>query len=192
MEFKIDNVCVYGLNESIGASGYPKSVTPSLDIITEKDIKRVGVLGHARPGSGHDCFLKGVIVQWDITATHAFWIQYLRYHFSDIISSQSKMHKIIEMNFFEQCHDLTDKDVIDRCIELKRVYLNSKTVENFERLIYSLPMGLMLTARCTDNYLSIKTQYIQRKTDKLTEWHLYCEAVEALPEFELLIGEKHE
>ena len=185
MEFKIDNIEVYGINESVKSSGYPKSVdtTSDIEVLSLKDMERASKLGHAKIGSGHDCWLKGIVVQWDVTASHAFWIQYLRYHFSDIISSQSKMHKITEMNLDAQCNRYVLIDILNICIKLKDYYLTHPTKENFFDLIYNLPMGLMLTARCTDNYLSLKTQYYQRKTDKLYEWHEYCEAVEALPMF---------
>lgn len=189
MEFKIENINIYGLEQSIGASGYPKAVGDAVNLtLDESDWKRAKVLGAAKSGSGHDCFLKGIVVQWDITASHAFWMQYLRYHFSDIISSQSKMHKITSMDIALQCNSYVDRRTIRLCEDLVNEYLDSKAPEDFERLIHNLPMGLMLTARCTDNYLSIKSQYHQRKTDKLKEWGEYCFVVESLPEFKVLIG----
>jgi len=194
MEFLIENVKVFGLEESLISSGYPKTIdTVSLwaddfdQNMKDRHKSRGVVLGHAKAGSGHDCYLKGIIVQWDITATHAFWIQYLRYHFSDIISSQSKMHKITNMNLRQQSHKLVLPAIIAHCEIIKADYLETKSQEDFERLIYNLPMGLMLTARCTDNYLSLKTQYQQRKTDKLSEWHEYCKEIEYLPMFKELV-----
>jgi len=69
----IYNVNVYGLDESIKASGYPKNIKLMKNSnINDNDINRAESLGHADHGSGHDCFLKGIIVQHDIFATQAF------------------------------------------------------------------------------------------------------------------------
>lgn len=43
-------------------------------------------LGNAKEGSGHDCFSKGVRVQLDLTATHVFLLQFMRYHYQDTVS----------------------------------------------------------------------------------------------------------
>ena len=77
MEHKVmNNVRVYGLEESVIASGYPmkKSYHPELieglpETLTEKDWKRAKNLANTPPASGHDCFLKGVVVQFDLTIT---------------------------------------------------------------------------------------------------------------------------
>lgn len=70
-------------------------------------------LGKAKPGSGHDCFLKGVVVTAVVTAPAYQWPQIQRYHFLDITSSQSKMHKITKMDIKAQCNDEVDDVVID-------------------------------------------------------------------------------
>lgn len=178
MEFKLENIKVYGLEESIIASGWPKSIAEPT-----YNENRARKLGSAKPGSGHDNFLRGIIVQADLTASHAFYMQYERYTFANIVSSQSKMHKITEMDLCVQCNSFVKPEVIEICDMLKLKYLLNKSQENFETLIANLPLGLMLTARVTDNYLSLKTQYFQRKTDKLVEWEQYLKVVAELPMF---------
>ena len=84
---KIENDFVGGLEESIIASGYPMSVTDTDLEITQKDINRAKKLGTAKSGSGHDCYLKGIVYQADITAPQYWWLQLQRYHFVDIVSS---------------------------------------------------------------------------------------------------------
>ena len=199
MDFKISNIKVYGLNEAVVSSAYPKSVENDLfeDFkgVKESDWKRAEILGTAKPGSGHDCYLKGVLVQADITASHAFWIQYLRYHFNDIISSQSKMHKIQSFDISSQVNPYVDKDIIRICNGLKAMWLHARSIgapkkeidRLFYKLVYNLPMGFLLTARINDNYLSLKTQYQQRKADKLYEWHIYCDWRESLPKFKSIV-----
>jgi len=188
VEFSVANVNVYGIDETILASSYPKSVDTVQRDLTEQDWKRARVLGKVPSGSGHDCMMKGIIMQCDITASHAFWLQYGRYHFSDIISSQSKMHRIMEMDLSYQCNHYVDQEVINRCNELKNEFLSANTRENFHHLIHNLPMGLMLTARITDNYLSLKTQYYQRRHEKLDEWLKYCAFMLGLPHFKELLN----
>ena len=81
---KVDNVRIYGLNESVIASGYPMQIeTHDMNkvVIGEKDLKRVKHLGNAVPGSGHDCFAKGITVQFDLQVPEYIWRQLDRYHF---------------------------------------------------------------------------------------------------------------
>ena len=104
---KVDNARVYGLDESIIASGYPMQVnTEDMENVdlTEKDYKRIKHLGNAVAGSGHDCFLKGIIVQFDLQVPEYIWRQLDRYHFIDYISSQSKMHRITKINLDSVCN----------------------------------------------------------------------------------------
>ncbi len=103
---KIENVRIYGLHDSVCAAGYPVG----RDDYRENRAKR---LGSATAGSGHDCFLKGVVVQADVTAAQYFWLQWQRYHFQDIVSSESKMHRITKMDIREQCSEyLSDQIVV--------------------------------------------------------------------------------
>ena len=104
---KVDNVRIYGLNESVIASGYPMQIkTNDMNkvVIGEKDLKRVKHLGNAVPGSGHDCFAKGITVQFDLQVPEYIWRQLDRYHFIDYVSSQSKMHRILKMDLNKACN----------------------------------------------------------------------------------------
>lgn len=187
----IENINIYGLEESIRASKFPKSVdTEDCDFEITNTVKK---LGRADCGSGHDCFSKGIVVQADVTAPQYWWLQFGRYHFADIISSQSKMHKITKMNIKQQCNKYVHPMIIDLVQSMINEY-NDNTLlskeektELFNRIVASCPMGLMLTARITTNYLQLKTMYHQRKNHKLQEWHLFCGVVEELPKFKELM-----
>lgn len=193
---KIENVKVCGINESIIASGYPKKalIEPEKENKepTADDYKRAIGLGRARIGSAHDCFLKGIIVQADIEAPQYWWLQFGRYHFADIISSQSKMHKITEMNINMQCNPYVSYTVIDCLTKLVKKYNENtdgdKREELFRKIISNVPMGLRLTARITTNYLQLKTIYAQRRFHRLEEWKTFCDWIEELPETKQLIG----
>ena len=102
---KIKNVQIYGLEESIIRSGYPMQVgePDSLPIdlklcerieYFDKVDKRAKKLAKVPSGSGHDNFLKGIIIQFDLQYPEYFSPQLQRYNWIDIVSSQSKMHRI--------------------------------------------------------------------------------------------------
>ncbi len=115
-EMKIFNVSVTGFEESLLASGYPMSkndvyqyggsvasktlfYSPYNKTIYEthtydepamavKKISKVASsLANAKQGSGHDCFLKGITVSFDISYPVYWSPQFQRYHFADIVSS---------------------------------------------------------------------------------------------------------
>lgn len=186
---KIFNENIYGLNESIIASAYPKSI-----IEPKYDIERAKKLATCKNSSGHDCFLKGIIVQCDIQAPSYWWPQFQRYHFADIISSQSKMHSILKFDIDKQCNKLVSNIIKDYFKNLIKWYntdivypmtfndiiINTKE-EHFQCILSNCPMGLNLIARITTNYLQLKTIYFQRKTHRLPEWHIFIDWIKTLP-----------
>lgn len=184
---RITNTKVYGLVESICAAGYPVGKSD----YSESRAKR---LGSVPAGSGHDCFLKGVVVQADITAPQYWWLQWQRYHFHDIISSESKMYGILKMNIDVQCNEYVDAPVKEHLKSLLAawnnidIYLDEKDKKDlFQRIIANTPMGLMLKARITTNYLQLKTIWLQRKNHKLQEWQVFCDWIEGLPRFKKIV-----
>lgn len=180
----IDNTCVYGLEESIIASGYPmaKRINPynlTNCHLSEGDMKRAMRLGKAMAGSGHDCYLKGIIVQFDLTLTKQAWPEAQRYNFMRFVSSMSAMHMLAKMDV--QFIPYTDRKIIDLFLNIVREYNQNPSEENWLRMMYSYPSGLLLTARMTSNYLQLKTIYAQRKTHRLPEWKVICDWIEHLP-----------
>ena len=197
---KVDNARVYGLEESIVASGYPmQTYTVDLDvleildeeIITKKDLKRVKHLGNAVAGSGHDCFLKGIIVQFDLQVPEYIWRQLDRYHFIDYISSQSKMHRITRIDLDSVCNRYVYdevKEILKSIIDKYEAETDTdKKKELFNEIIANTPAGLMLTARMTTNYLQLKSIINQRSNHKMQEWKYLCDWFKTLPMFEELV-----
>lgn len=80
----VENCEVYGLEQSVKASKYPFAINP--DKCTAEITERTMALGEAPRGSGHDNFLKGIVVQFDLTCTNKMWVEAERYHFFDIVS----------------------------------------------------------------------------------------------------------
>ena len=85
----IDNVKVYGLEDSIKASKYPMST--DISKLNNSITKTVKVLSHADPGSGHDQFLTGIIAQFDLTFSVKAWTEAERYSFLDFVSSNGRV-----------------------------------------------------------------------------------------------------
>lgn len=179
----ITNSRVYGLEESIIASGYPMSTEIDGYTISEKDMKRAGKLGNAKAGSGHDCYLKGIVVQFDLTVPQYIWMQMERYHFADIVSSQSKMHRITKMDLKKQCNEYVDERIIEILQHYIDLYNENPSQGQFHYVVSNCPMGYNLTARITTNYLQLKTIYNQRRHHKMQEWHEICDWMETLPMF---------
>ena len=188
---RIENVNVYGLNESVIASGLPMT---AIGCNSDYDIERAKKLGRAKPSSGHDCYLKGIIVQFDMSLSQAMLSQIERYHFIDIVSSQSKMHRI-ETVTEDDFNVYVDEHIIDKFIEYKDSIL-SKVEEGrlskntaLQCLVYSCPCGLEMTARFTTNYLQLKTILKQRRYHRLDEWQEFCDWIVELPKFaQLCLG----
>lgn len=196
MEFKIENTQVYGLDKSIIASG--NAMRTEIDDNTiecgVKDLNRAHTLGTTAVGAGHDQFLTGIIVQFDLYAPLFMWKQLQRYHFLDFISSQSTMHRLTKFNIKEQCVDDVDKVIIDRYQQLLDMYNRSINEMNNEEktalwrtLVASLPSGFVLGATMTTNYRQLKNIYHQRKNHRLSEWHDFCSWCEQLPYFKELV-----
>lgn len=187
----IENMRVYGLENSIRVAKFPKSVKTDKEDYKAKEFH--SILGSCKAGSGHDCFLKGIVAQFDLTIPQYMWMQAERYHFFDIVSSQSKMHKILSMDIEKQCNDYVEEKIISILKELIEEYNNEKNnifkEIIFKKILSNCPMGLMLTAGITTNYLQLKTIYYQRKNHRLDEWKDFCYVIESLPMFkELILG----
>lgn len=155
--------------------------------------KTVKNLGSADIGSGHDNFLNGIVVQFDLTFSNKAWVEMQRYHFIDFVSSQSTAHRILKLNPYKQCNKYVLESIKDALVELTTIYNENPTPENYLLLLYNIPSGFELTARMTTNYRQLKTIYSQRRNHKLPEWRDFCKWIETLPQFkEIVLGESTE
>ena len=170
---------VYGLNESIRASKYPKSVDiRSLGCEVTNTVKK---LAGCQTGTGHDQFLTGIVVQFDLTLSIKAWTEAERYHFLDFVSSQSTMHCIAKFDAEKQCNEYVHPATVGVVKGHLECYNEEPTPENYLRLLYNIPTGFRLTARMTTNYRQLKTIYQQRKNHRLPEWRTFCEWISYLP-----------
>lgn len=181
----ISKVKIYGFDESVEASKYPMSV--DVDKCTPEITRTVQKLGSCETGTGHDQFLTGIIVQFNLSFTIKAWVEAERYTFLDFVSSQSTMHRISKFDIDKQCIEYVTQNTIDEVTQLLEIYNEHPTAENYLVLLYNTPVGFKLTARMTTNYRQLKTIYQQRKTHKLPEWRVFCEWCETLPYFKEIV-----
>ena len=197
----ITNIKIYDLPETLVASGYAMikgyseeavkgEVAQILldhmdDNLTEnRHYKRAMKLTKAPLNSGHVSWAKGVVVSMDITFTNKAWIELQRYHFIDIITGMSTMHRISKFELEEAFNEYTDPIIIHHLKYLQKEYNENPTKENYLKLLYSTPSGLQMTGRVTTNYLQLMNIYQQRRTHRLPEWRYFCQQLlEELPLF---------
>lgn len=197
----ITNIKIYDLPETLVASGYAMidgyseeavkgEVAQILldhmdDNLTEnRHYKRAMKLTKAPLNSGHVSWAKGVVVSMDITFTNKAWIELQRYHFIDIITGMSTMHRISKFELEEAFNEYTDPIIIYHLKYLQKEYNDNPTKENYLKLLYSTPSGLQMTGRVTTNYLQLMNIYQQRRTHRLPEWRYFCQQLlEELPLF---------
>ncbi len=182
----VHNWKVFGLEDSVRASKYPMAV--SVDDVAYGITDNVRKLAFSEKGSGHDQFLTGIIVQFDLTFSIKAWVEAERYHFLDFVSSQSTMHRITRLDPMMQCNAYVSPAVINVLQRRIAAYNDDPTPENYLRVLYNVPAGFRLTARMTTNYRQLKTIYSQRRNHRLPEWREFCNWVEELPHSEFITG----
>jgi len=125
-------------------------------------------------------------------------MEFQRYHFNQIISSQSKMHRLTTMgkdwdSFYAMFNEYTDLDCIKKVFGFIQMYNDEENpsvkYSLFMRIISTLPMGFEMWMTIKTNYLQLKTMYFQRNNHKLKEdWGPFCEWCLTLPYFKDFIG----
>ena len=214
---KIENVEVNGLASSIYRSGYPMlNRAPTKDEFNEAvdqiqqciengdcdnpHIKRATKLATMQ-GGGHDQFLTGITVNFDMTFSNKAWVEAERYTFLNFISSFSTMHRIAKMNIADCCNSYASYNAIEEAEYWQHKYEQISNepsatpelkLEAYRMLLYNLPAAFEVTAGMTTNYRCLKNIYAQRRTHRLPDWRIFCDWVETLPMSELIIGKKIE
>ena len=182
----IHDVKVLGVKAGVKASKYPMSsdVNSCNAELTDTAKK----LAKSEKGSGHDQFLTGIIVQFDLKFSVKAWVEAERYHFFDFVSSQSTMHRITKFDLNSSYNGYVDGRIIDIMKEKVADYNKDPNDGKYLEILYSNPCGFMLTARMTTNYRQLKTIYSQRKKHRLPEWRTFCKWIETLPYAGLITG----
>lgn len=179
----VANAKVYGLKNSVRRAKFPMNV--DVGTINTELTKGIEVIAQSPGGSGHDQWLTGVIVQFDLTFSNKVWVEAERYHFLDFVSSQSTMHRMARYNPYDSYNEYVDPRIVE--IMHSKIALYNETTDPTEKanryleLLYSNPAGFKITAGMTTNYRQLKTIYKQRKNHRLPEWREFCKWIETLP-----------
>lgn len=180
----IENWKVYDLEESVIACRNSMRTTPPeyTKEEFERSLQRAIKLAKTPSSSGEDNFLCGIRVAFDIKYPNYFTPELQRYHFLDIVSSSSKMHRLVQMDMDSCFNEYVTAQSKEQMKRLIHNYNEEKSYENFMFVISNCPLGVELFMRCTTNYRALKTIYKQRKHHKLKEdWGAFCKFIEELP-----------
>ena len=205
---KIKNIEVVGLQRSLLASGNAMTVgeintklsryEPNIDG-WDNIMKRGKNLGSAKPNSGHDHYLCGIDVYMDIKYPLYWSPEAQRYHWFEILTSQSTMHKLTTAGSNEDFYSMFNKYVDNETIHNIQNYINNYNATDptdhetryyyFMKARSNLPSGYEMWMTVKTNYLQLKTMYSQRKNHKLKEdWNAFITMCDELPMFKELTG----
>ena len=180
----IENWKVYDLKESVIACRNAMRITPAQ--ITDEEFNasmpRAIMLANSTSGSGHQTFLSGIRVSFDIKYPNYISPELQRYHWIDIVSSSSKMHRLSSMDMDTCFNKYVTDESKEQMKRLVKKFNDTKSYEDFMVMLSNCPQGIELFMRVSTNYLQLRTLYRQRKTHKLKEdWGEVCEFIEKLP-----------
>lgn len=206
---EVSNCKVYDLKESVIAcrNAMRLEMPEYIEEEFEKSLPRAIQLANTPNGSGHQTFLSGIRVSFDLKYPCYISPELQRYHWIDIVTSSSKMHKLLQMDLDMACNEWVSQETIDKIRRLIDDYnsmsnsdseygffylrggkvreANSKHEKlycQWMKIISECPHGLELFMRVSTNYLQLKTLYHQRKHHKLREdWGAMCSFIESLP-----------
>lgn len=206
---EITNVKTYDIEESLIASGNAMRVQPCEYTAEEKEAalgrcKRLVQASVSGQVKSHDNFLTGCLVSFDLKYPQYISMELQRYHFLQIVSSSSKMHRILKMDFGKCCNEyVTDetKAQMQKLVsqyngitEAEKAYDSPEQYKDvlyrqWMKIVSNCPMGLELFMRVTTNYKQLQTIYFQRRNHKLREWRTFCDWIKSLPYSEFITGE---
>lgn len=203
---KISNVKVYGLEESIVASGYPMLSKPyteaefqdklwdintvlsdktrKTDLVeAEKRLNTSKKLGSVPSGTGHDNFLRGIIVQYDVRYPVYWTPQFQRYAgYNNIVSSQSAMHRLVKMDLDESFNEYVLPQIKGDIKGL--IFLYNCSIGDNKRTIYSYKIteddGLRFTMNKEE---ALETEYyIDGTLKEISPEELYMYIISNCPQ----------
>ena len=180
----VKNIKVYDLEESVIACRNAMRTEPAeyTKEEFEKSLERAIKLANSPSGSGHQTFLSGIRVSFDLIYPNYISPELQRYHWIDIVTSSSKMHRLAKMDMDACFNKYVTQESREQMKELVELYNNAPTYENFMLLVSNCPQGIELFMRVSTNYLQIRTIVRQRYNHKLKEdWGAFIDFARNLP-----------
>lgn len=164
--------------------------------------------GNSQAHQSHDAFLKGITVVFDLKYSQAFTPELQRYHFLEIVMSQSTMHslkkfisggidpysKYVTGESKDQVRRLYNEwqkctDAIKQAGEGATPAMRQAEYEAFMRVRHNLPAGFEMWETVSTNYLQLKTICIQRAHHRQREdWNAFIKGCLSMPHFSDLTG----
>ena len=181
---QIDNWKVYDLKESVIACRNAMRITPAQ--ITDEEFNasmpRAIMLANSPSGSGHQTFLSGIRVSFDIKYPNYISPELQRYHWIDIVSSSSKMHRLSSMDMDTCFNKYVTDESKEQMKRLVKKFNETKSYEDFMVMLSNCPQGIELFMRVSTSYLQIRTIVHQRYNHKLREdWGAFIDFARDLP-----------
>ena len=181
---EIRNAKVYDLEESVIACR--NAMRTQLPEYTkeefEKSLERAIKLCDTKSNSGHQTFLSGIRVSFDLIYPNYITPELQRYHWVDIVTSNSKMHKLCQLVESDSFNKYVDPRAIDLTKEYVDKFNENPSYENRIKLLSNCPQGIELFMRVSTNYLQLKTIFAQRYNHRLVEdWGAMCDFIKSLP-----------
>lgn len=153
------------------------------------EFHRIAKLCKLPSNSGHNNALTGIRVAFDIKYPNYFSPELQRYHFIDIVTSSSKMHKLSGIVAKGSFNKYVLPETITMVQGLANKFNEDQSYENRITLLSNCPQGIELFMRCNTNYMQLRNLYHQRKNHRLTEdWGAFCDMIRELPYFEEFIN----
>lgn len=214
---KISNVRVYGLEESIYASGYPMLTTaPDGKRFCDEVSKIWGQVYSHRTGMGikyndlgkpleelnRHAARASKLANTPAGSGHANFLkgiivqldvkapQYFWQQFQryNFVDFVSSMSKMHRISNIDVAETVNEKVSIAAIDNIKAYVNDYKNREvDIDTVLSNVPMGLEMTARMSTNYLQLKTIYKQRKNHRSEQWAEFCKWIESLPLAQMLI-----
>ena len=203
---KLERISVMNFENAVRGARNPMNSWDRMDsyydedgnfVLGENDLSLAGKL--AKAGSDHRKFLRQIFVTMDITAPLYWWKEFDTYKVGTVANSTSTMHKIQAKEFTREdfsCDRMSEDclaalDAVIAYLEGERVkFVETKERQHWHNMIQLLPSSYNQMRTVTMNYEVLINIYYARKTHKLAEWHVLCDAIENLPYADELIRVK--
>lgn len=203
---KLERISVMNFENAVRGARNPMNSWDRMDsyydedgnfVLGENDLSLAKKL--AKAGSDHRKFLRQIFVTMDITAPLYWWKEFDTYKVGTVANSTSTMHKIQAKEFTREdfsCDRMSEDclaalDAVIAYLEGERVkFVETKERQHWHNMIQLLPSSYNQMRTVTMNYEVLINIYYARKTHKLAEWHVLCDAIENLPYADDLIRVK--
>lgn len=153
-------------------AGYAEALV-GLSLSYEQPLEKMGnvAIKLAQRDNGHNKFLESMIVWIDIVAPRYWWQQFDTYRIGVTKQSGSTMHTILRHELTQECFEYPiAQQIVSRLNKLI-------SCGYFEQLKNELPEGFLQRRVVCTNYKALRHIITQRRTHKLQEWHVFCDAI---------------